>query len=60
MPCKFKFKWRRPRLVLVKSARDHRWPHLYANTYPGCWIGLALYYRQNGLSFLWGRPGAVK
>jgi hypothetical protein len=59
-PHKFHFVWGPMRLVRVKSARDHRWPRIYANTYPGCWIGLALYWRQNGLSWLWGRPGGIR
>lgn len=59
-PVKFKMVWGPLRLVRVKSARDHRWPRLYANTYPGCWIGLSLYYRQNGIAWLWGRPGAIR
>lgn len=29
------------------------------NRYPGVVIGVALYVRGRGLSFLWGRPGAV-
>jgi hypothetical protein len=57
---RFKFVWGPMRLVRVTSARDHRWPRLYANTYPGCWIGLAIYWRQHGLSWLWGRPGGVR
>lgn len=57
---KFRFKWGPLRLVRVKSARDFRFPALFMNTYPGCWIGIAAYYRQNGLSFLWGRPGGVR
>lgn len=59
-PYKFHFEWRRPGVRAVTSAKDHRWPRLYANTYPGCWIGIALYYRQRGLSLLWGRPGGIK
>lgn len=53
--------WRRPRLVLVRSAELHG-PAL--NTYPGCVIGFDLplprLSRTPGwprLSILWGRPG---
>jgi hypothetical protein len=56
----FEFNWRRPALKRVTSAKDHRWPTLYRNTYPGAWIGLSFYYRQWGLSLLWGRPGRIR
>jgi hypothetical protein len=60
MPHKFKFLWRRPAVKRVTAARDFRLPRLFANTYPGCWIGLSLYYRHDGLALLWGRPGGIK
>jgi hypothetical protein len=65
---RYRFRW--PRIVRVTSAKVHRWPTLYRNTYPtrrfgdrrdwDCWVGLALYWRQRGVSLLWGRPDGLK
>lgn len=57
---RFRFKWGPVRLVKVTSARRFRLPTPVLNRYPGCWIGIALYFHQRGLSFLWGRPGGIK
>lgn len=59
-PHRFEFEWRRPKMVKVTSARDFRTPRLFLNRYPGVVIGIAAYYRQRGLSLLWGRPGRIK
>lgn len=59
-PHRFAFKWRRPAVRTVTSARDFRWPRVMLNRYPGIVIGVAAYYRHRGLSLLWGRPGGVR
>jgi hypothetical protein len=55
-PGVFYFEWRRPGCVLVTSARRFRFPTPVLNRYPGIVIGVCLYWRHRGLSFLWGRP----
>lgn len=63
-PGTWKLGWRRPVFRMVTSASRWRFPTLVRNTYPsskgwferGCTIGIALYWRHRGLSFLWGRP----
>lgn len=59
-PYRFEFEWRRPALVRVKSARFFLVPTMVFNRYPGAWIGIAVYWGQQGLSLLWGRPGKVR
>jgi hypothetical protein len=53
---RFRFRWRRPRAVVVTTADRAPWAVL--NRYPGVLIGVAFKLGAHRmLSVLWGRPG---
>lgn len=54
---RFVFRWRWPRVVIVRPAE--RRTRIALNRYPGIVIGLVFQVGRRGLSLLWGRPDGL-